>query len=139
MKPAACPLCQPAAPEQVLWQDAHCRVILVDEPDYPAFCRVIWQAHVAEMSDLTHAEHQHLMRVVLAVERALRTHLRPDKINLASLGNQVPHLHWHVIARFQDDRHFPDSVWAPPRREHAATHPLPDKSAFCAEIARILA
>ena len=139
MKPNACPLCQPAAPEHVLWQDGRCRVILVEDAAYPAFCRVIWREHIAEMSDLTEADRQHLMRVVLAVETALRTHLRPDKINLASFGNQVPHLHWHVIARFHDDRHFPDSVWAAPRRENAALHPLPDLAAFCAELVRILA
>jgi len=47
----------------------------------------------------------------------LRDTLQPDKINLASLGNQVPHLHWHVIPRFADDAHFPDPIWAAARRE----------------------
>lgn len=139
MNHPACPLCQPAAPEHILWQDGRCRVILVEDAAYPAYCRVIWREHVAEMSDLAEADRQHVMRVVLAVESALRTQVKPDKINLASLGNQVPHLHWHVIARFQDDRHFPDSIWAVPRREPGNPHPLPDLAAFCAEIARLLA
>jgi diadenosine tetraphosphate (Ap4A) HIT family hydrolase len=56
------------------------------------------------------------MRVVFAVEAALRGLMRPDKINLASLGNLVPHLHWHVIPRFGDDPHFPAPIWAAPRR-----------------------
>jgi diadenosine tetraphosphate (Ap4A) HIT family hydrolase len=47
----------------------------------------------------------------------MREHLRPEKINLASLGNQVPHLHWHVIARFSDDAHFPGPIWASPQRK----------------------
>jgi diadenosine tetraphosphate (Ap4A) HIT family hydrolase len=52
------------------------------------------------------------MTVVALVEKALREHLQPTKINLAALGNVVPHLHWHVIARFDWDTHFPAPVWA---------------------------
>ncbi len=111
----ACTLCTPAA-EDVLWRDDRCRVILVDDLDYPGFCRVVWHAHVAEMTDLAEADRLHIMRVVLRVERAVRDVLRPHKVNLASLGNQVPHLHWHVIPRFVDDAHFPDAIWAARRR-----------------------
>lgn len=115
----ACPLCDHDG-EALLWHDAFCRVIWVDEPDYPGFCRVILNAHVKEMTDLAAADRQRFMDVVWAVERALRDELNPDKINLASLGNVVPHLHWHVIPRFAADRHFPDPVWAPPRRPAGA-------------------
>jgi diadenosine tetraphosphate (Ap4A) HIT family hydrolase len=110
-----CPLCRDAA-ASVLWRDDNCRVVSAADADYPAFLRVIWQAHVREMTDLAPASQQHLLRVVLAVERVLRAELAPDKINLATLGNQVPHLHWHVIPRFADDAHFPDPVWAARRR-----------------------
>jgi len=56
---------------------------------------------------------------VFAAGQALRQLLQPAKINLASLGNRVAHLHWHVIARFADDKHFPDSVWSAARRPGA--------------------
>lgn len=62
------------------------------------------------------AQRQHFMAVVVGVEEVLRDTLQPDKINLASLGNQVPHLHWHVIPRFTDDAHFPDPIWSTARR-----------------------
>jgi len=110
-----CPLCQPGA-EQVLWRDDALRIILVADKDYPAFCRVILNRHVKEMTDLPVDERQRFMSAVFAVEATLRELLAPDKINLASLGNQVPHLHWHIIPRFADDRHFPDPVWAAERR-----------------------
>ena len=84
--------------------------------DYPGFCRVIWGAHVAEFSDLGEPERAHLMRVVYAVERAVRRVMQPNKVNLASLGNMVPHVHWHVIPRFSNDAHFPQPVWAPRQR-----------------------
>jgi diadenosine tetraphosphate (Ap4A) HIT family hydrolase len=100
----------------VLWQDDAMRVVLADEHDFPGFCRVIWNAHVAEFSDLPATARDRLMRVVYAVERAQRALLQPVKVNLASLGNQVPHLHWHVIPRFSNDAHFPLPVWAPRQR-----------------------
>jgi diadenosine tetraphosphate (Ap4A) HIT family hydrolase len=59
------------------------------------------------------------MRAVFAAEQALREVIAPAKINLASLGNRVPHLHWHVIARDAEDRYFPDSVWSAPGRNRS--------------------
>jgi diadenosine tetraphosphate (Ap4A) HIT family hydrolase len=50
--------------------------------------------------------------------------MQPDKINLASLGNVVPHLHWHVIPRFVDDPHFPNPVWGVKVRETPRVAPL---------------
>jgi diadenosine tetraphosphate (Ap4A) HIT family hydrolase len=108
---ANCVLCDTTGGDLV-WQDARCRVIVADEPDYPGFVRVVWQAHVAESSDLTVADRQHLLAVVDQVERVTRAVMTPDKINLAALGNVVPHLHWHVIPRFRDDAHFPAPIWA---------------------------
>lgn len=110
-----CPLCQPDH-EPLLWRDAFCRVIWVEDADYPGYCRVILNEHVREMTDLAAADRRRLMDVVFAAEAVVRTVLNPLKVNLASLGNLVPHLHWHVIPRFADDRHFPDAIWAPPRR-----------------------
>lgn len=110
-----CVLCA-TDPSTVLWRDGFCRVIWVDEPAYPGFCRVILGAHVSEMTDLPLAARQRLMAVVFEVEAAVREVCRPDKINLASLGNMVPHVHWHVIPRWADDRCFPDAIWAPARR-----------------------
>ena len=92
------------------------RVILVDDPAFPGFCRVIWRAHVQEMSDLDAARRDRLMQVVWQVERTVRDVMQPDKINLASLGNVVPHLHWHVIPRFRDDSHFPNPIWGQAER-----------------------
>lgn len=118
----ACPLCLQQG-EIVLWRDDALRVIRVEDECYPAYCRVILNRHVKEMTDLPPDERAGFMRAVYAVETALRELLHPDKINLAALGNQVPHLHWHVIPRFTDDAHFPDPVWAPVKRAGTA-HPV---------------
>lgn len=110
-----CELCI-TAKETLLWNGQHCRVILVDDTDYPGFCRVIWNEHIKEMTDLPVQMRAELMNTVFAVESAVREVMRPEKINLASLGNMTPHLHWHVIPRYLDDKHFPNPVWAAPLR-----------------------
>ena len=101
----------------MLWRNELCRVVRVDEPDYPGFVRVILNRHAVEMADLDPAERDAFMAVVFAVEAAVRETMRPDKMNLASLGNMTPHVHWHVVPRFADDRHFPHPIWAAPQRE----------------------
>jgi diadenosine tetraphosphate (Ap4A) HIT family hydrolase len=118
-----CALCEKPGGELV-WRDAHCRVVRITGDEaaaFPGFCRVIWQAHVREMSDLAPADRHHLLTVLGATEAAVRAVVSPDKINLASLGNVVPHLHWHVIPRWTDDSHFPAPIWA------AALRPVPPR------------
>lgn len=110
-----CELCANTA-EILLWRGQYCRVILVENAEYPGFCRVIWNEHVKEMTDLTPQMRTELMDTVFAVESAVREVMLPDKINLASMGNMVPHLHWHVIPRYTDDTHFPNPIWAAPLR-----------------------
>jgi diadenosine tetraphosphate (Ap4A) HIT family hydrolase len=120
-----CPRCKDAPlleEGQLLWRGDDCRVILVENADLPGFCRVIWNRHVAEMSDLSYGEREHLMGLVFAIEAAVRHVMEPDKINLASLGNHVAHLHWHVIPRYQDDAYFPGSVWSTKTQE--TSHPV---------------
>ena len=97
---------------ELIWRGDDCRVILVNDPDLPGFCRVIWNRHVSEMTDLTYGEREHVMALVFAVEEAIRHVMHPDKVNLAALGNMVPHIHWHVIPRFKDDAFFPGSAWS---------------------------
>ena len=62
------------------------------------------------------------MKMVFAVETAMREIIQPDKINLASLGNKTPHLHWHIIPRFKDDKHFPNSHWGEARKDALQTN-----------------
>ncbi|MEY4724266.1 MAG: hypothetical protein RL043_415 [Pseudomonadota bacterium] len=120
MTPKPCPLCQPTA-ETVLYQDKLSRVIQVTDLEWPGFRRVIWQDHVAEMSDLPPEQQSAVIQRVLAQESELRQQYQPDKINLASLGNVVPHLHWHVICRWRTDPFWPGSVWSTPRATQSYT------------------
>ena len=119
MAEVACPLCAEDG-GALVWRGEHLRVIRAQEAGFPAFYRVVWNAHVAEFSDLSAAERVHCMEAVALVEQALRELLAPTKVNIAALGNMVPHLHWHVIARFGWDSHFPSPVWAVAQRPSPA-------------------
>jgi diadenosine tetraphosphate (Ap4A) HIT family hydrolase len=114
-----CVFCAELKPEegQLIWRGDDCRIITVNDADLPGFCRVIWNHHAPEMTDLTYSEREHLMNLVFVVEDAIRQVMKPTKVNLASLGNMVPHIHWHVIPRFTDDVFFPGSVWSSRIRE----------------------
>lgn len=98
-------------------QAAKFRVIHAEEAGFPAFYRVVWTDHVPEWSDLSPDDRLLCMEAVAVVEQCLREVLAPAKMNLAALGNMVPHLHWHVIARFDWDSRFPSPVWAAAQRE----------------------
>ncbi len=124
-----CPLCDADGGALVV-RTPRWRLIRAEEEGFPAFYRVVWNAHVAEFSQLTAAERAECMDAVAEVEGALLRHLLPAKVNLAALGNMVPHLHWHVIARFEWDSRYPSPVWAPQAR--------PADAARMAEVAALL-
>jgi diadenosine tetraphosphate (Ap4A) HIT family hydrolase len=108
----------------VIYRNDFLRVVLVEDADYPGYCRVICNAHVAEMTDLGIPRRSMMMATVCSVEQILREVMHPDKINLASLGNMTPHLHWHVIPRYRNDKHFPQPIWGTPQRNASPTPPL---------------
>ncbi len=119
---ATCPLCTDDA-GHVVWRQPELRIVRVtgaDADEFPGFYRVIWHAHVVEWTDLTDSEQARCLRALNATERAVRGQLQPTKVNLASLGNVVPHLHWHVVARFDGDSRFPSPIWAPAQRHTPA-------------------
>ena len=112
---AGCELCRTEG-SRVVARTAALRVVRPDDANFPATYRVVWNAHVVEWTDLPPEQRSLCMRAVAKVETVLREALVPTKINLASLGNLVPHLHWHVIARFDWDSHFPQPVWGTAQR-----------------------
>ena len=70
-----------------------------------------------ELSDCDEKTRCILLDAMLVVEKTMLDFYAPDKINIAMFGNYVPHLHIHVMARFQNDTHFPESMWGVKQRE----------------------
>jgi diadenosine tetraphosphate (Ap4A) HIT family hydrolase len=135
MRVAGCPYCDGPGGRAV-WMDPRCRVVFIEDAPFAGLCRVIWNDHVRELSDLGDDDRSHVIEVVSVVEKALRDLLRPDKMNLAALGTHVPHLHWHVIPRYRDDTHYPDPIWAAAQRP-ASGRTVP--SDFVAKLTAALA
>jgi diadenosine tetraphosphate (Ap4A) HIT family hydrolase len=110
----SCPLCAPLN-EDVIYKDDFLRVILVDE--IPGYIRVITQKHIKELSELSDEEAVKLTLIVKKIEKTILKELNPDKINIASLGNMVPHLHIHIIPRYKNDSWWPGAVFCDKKRD----------------------
>jgi diadenosine tetraphosphate (Ap4A) HIT family hydrolase len=88
-----------------------CEVRLMDDANHPWLILVPRIADATELLDLFDPDRQRLMEEIARASRALRDAFAPDKLNVAALGNVVPQLHVHVIARFRDDIAWPKPVW----------------------------
>lgn len=88
-----------------------CEVRLMDDANHPWLLLVPRVADVTEIIDLDPAQRGQLAAEIDAACRALRSLFKPDKLNVAALGNLVPQLHVHAIARFRDDIAWPRPVW----------------------------
>ena len=100
----------------IIWANDLFRIVLINDQNYRGYCRVDLINHIKEMSDLDEATRNEFMGVIFQMEKIVKEYLQPDKINLASLGNITPHLHWHIIPRYLSDNHFPDSIWSEKKR-----------------------
>lgn len=111
-----CELCTRHHPREI-WRNDLVYVVDAGDDDMPGFIRVVLTRHVAEMSDLSAFDRDRLWKLINLIELEMRHYMKPAKINLAQLGNMVPHLHWHIIARYSDDAFFPNSIWGQRLRE----------------------
>ncbi len=84
---------------------------LMDDANHPWLILVPRVADATELLDLDHDQQTQLMREIDGIGRLLQRAFKPDKLNVAALGNMVPQLHVHVIARYRDDIAWPRPVW----------------------------
>lgn len=94
-----------------LAQFALCEVRLMDDANHPWLILVPRVENAVEVIDLDAAQQAQLMQEIDRASRALQAAVKPHKLNVAALGNVVPQLHIHVIARFHDDIAWPRPVW----------------------------
>jgi diadenosine tetraphosphate (Ap4A) HIT family hydrolase len=98
-----------------------CHVLLMNDSRYPWLILVPARAEMTALHDLDPADQAVLMTEIDRASRALTGLYAPDKINIGALGNLVPQLHIHVVARFRSDDAWPGPVWgAHPSRPYAA-------------------
>ncbi|MEF3192470.1 MAG: HIT family protein [Campylobacterales bacterium] len=112
-----------------LWIEWH-------ESEIP-WIKIFGKSRAKELTLAPEAEQEALWRAVRITEKAMLAYYRPDKINIASFGNYLPELHWHVMARFVNDSHFPEPMWGCKQRE--STLQLPDQDGFERLLRQMLA
>lgn len=88
-----------------------CQLLLMNNALYPWFVLVPKKPEMVEIIDLSDDEQILLMQEIAEVSRLVKKTFKPDKLNIAALGNMVPQLHIHIIARFKNDPTFPKPVW----------------------------
>jgi diadenosine tetraphosphate (Ap4A) HIT family hydrolase len=129
-----CPMCRK-------WQDdvelrvaelEFCYVVLNRDQFFPGYCFVFTKSHVTELFHLDLATRQGVMEEVNRVAAALAAVYRPTKINYELLGNMVPHMHWHIVPRFEGGPLWPKPIWSEP---HAELHL--DATGYRTAVARI--
>ncbi len=98
-----------------------CRISLKNDKTWPWLYLVPRRENIREIFELTVTDQQQLIREIALAAQALHVLYKPEKINTAALGNVVPQLHVHILARFKDDPAWPRPVWAVQRDEISYT------------------
>ncbi len=94
--------------------------------------KVFTQKIHKEFSECSPEEKGAIWNALDIIEREMLAYYRPEKINIASFGNMLPHVHWHITARFKEDSYFPEPMWGPKQRE--ADLNLPSFEVFCSRV-----
>lgn len=87
------------------------RVLLKNNANYPWFVLIPRIENISDITQLSQQSRYLLMDEISQLSTIVRTYFKPDKINLGSLGNQVPQLHFHVLGRFMTDKQWPYGIW----------------------------
>lgn len=99
----------------ILFQDSLIRIER-HESSIP-WVKIFTQHPYKEMSEVPWDIQLHIYELLNIIEKEMITYYNPTKINIASFGNYLPHVHWHIMARFENDSHFPEPMWGTQQRE----------------------
>jgi diadenosine tetraphosphate (Ap4A) HIT family hydrolase len=111
-----------------------CRVLLLNDARFPWIVLVPRRADVTEPFDLSAVDQLQLHRESMALGQWMKAEFAADKMNIAALGNQVPQLHVHHIARFRDDPMFPAPVWGSAAQRYSAEALLEQREWLAASL-----
>lgn len=94
--------------------------------------KIFTQTPYKEMSEVPGTIKFKIYDLLDIIEQEMLSYYKPKKINIASFGNYIPHVHWHIMARFEEDSFFPDPMWGTKQRESDLK--LPDFEVFCERV-----
>ena len=105
--------------------------IETEESEIP-WLKLFTQYPYKEMSEVPAEIRFEIYDLLDTIEKAMIAYYTPDKINIASFGNYVPHVHWHIMARFKEDSYFPEPMWGKKQRDSKLL--LPSFETFCQQL-----
>jgi len=111
-------------------------VILEVESSEVPWVKIFTKRKVKEFSECAPEEKSEIFRIIDIVEKSMLSYFEADKINIASFGNLLPNVHWHIMARFEGDSYFPEPMWGAQQRE--ANLELPSFEVFFSELVKQL-
>ena len=94
--------------------------IEIEKSEIP-WLKIFTQKPYQEFSECSSEEKLEIFRVLDIIEKEMLSFFKPRKINIASFGNYMPHVHWHIMARFEEDSYFPEPMWGKVQREGSYT------------------
>ncbi|MBD3790476.1 MAG: HIT family protein [Campylobacterales bacterium] len=109
--------------------------IEIHESEIP-WLKIFTRYPYKEMSDVPADLRCEIYTLLDIIEREMLAYYRPTKINIASFGNYLPHVHWHIMARFEQDSYFPEPMWGAKQREGKLN--LPDFRIFCEKLIKAI-
>jgi len=105
--------------------------IEVEESEIP-WLKIFTQKPYKEMSEVPGLIKFEIMDLLDIIEKEMLSYYKPKKINIASFGNYMPHVHWHIMARFEEDSYYPEPMWGTKQRESNVS--LPSFEIFCEQL-----
>jgi diadenosine tetraphosphate (Ap4A) HIT family hydrolase len=107
----------------------------IEESEIP-WLKVFTQEAYKEFSQTPFEVRLEIFRVLDIIEKEMLRFFKPKKINIASFGNYVPHVHWHIMARFEEDTHFPEPMWG--KKQRKGSYILEEFDFFTKNIRKLL-
>ncbi|MBW5290154.1 MAG: Diadenosine tetraphosphate (Ap4A) hydrolase [Candidatus Ruthia sp. Asou_11_S2] len=92
-------------------------ITLEIEPSEIPWVKVFIKRNIKEFSECTLDEKTDIFRIIDITEKLMLSYFNADKINIASFGNVLPQVHWHIMARFKTDSYFPEPMWGKKQRQ----------------------
>ncbi|RUM76402.1 MAG: HIT family protein [Sulfurovum sp.] len=118
-----------------LYENEHIK-IEIENSEIP-WLKIFTQYPYKEMSEVPSQIRHEIYDLLHIVEKEMIHYYTPTKINIASFGNYVPHVHWHIMARFAEDSYYPEPMWGKKQRE--STLKLPSSKIFYTQLIKKLA
>ena len=118
----------------ILYENENIR-IETEESEIP-WLKIFTQKAYKEMSEVPGEIKFEIYDLLDSIEKEMLAYYTPSKINIASFGNYVHHVHWHIMARFEEDSFFPEPMWGTKQRESDLN--LPDYESFCERVIKAI-